>query len=315
MFAVFLLALFVLASGVTIVQVVSNPLISMLGAPATAHSRLTFAQAFNSLGTTVFPYVGAIVILGSLAAVDHSALTGAALDAYRSAESQVVVYTYLGLAVALAVVALLVWFNRTKLVETPAPSTNMLAAFSLLKRPRFAFGALCIFLYVGGEVAIGSLIVNYLEQADVLGMGAEEAGKHVALYWGGAMVGRFIGAYLLRIISPGKVLASAAAITIALLIISANSTGAVSGWSLLAIGLFNSIMFPTIFSLASEGLGNRAAEGSGVICMAIVGGAIVPYITGVAADAAGLKMALTVPAICYAIILAFGWYARRPAIK
>jgi FHS family L-fucose permease-like MFS transporter len=314
-FATFLLALFVLASGVTIVQVVSNPLISMLGAPKTAHSRLTFAQAFNSLGTTVFPYVGAIVILGSLATVDHTQLTGAALSAYRTAESQVVVSTYIGLAIALALVALVVWFNRTKLVETPAPATNMLAAFSLLKQPRFAFGALCIFLYVGGEVAIGSLIVNYLMQADVLGMGAEDAGKHVALYWGGAMVGRFIGAYLLRVFSPGKVLASAAAATILLLLISANSTGLVSGWSLLAIGLFNSIMFPTIFSLASEGLGERAAEGSGVICMAIVGGAIVPYITGVAADSVGMKMALIVPAICYALILAFGWYARRPAIK
>jgi FHS family L-fucose permease-like MFS transporter len=314
-FATFLLALFVLASGVTIVQVVSNPLISMLGAPKTAHSRLTFAQAFNSLGTTVFPYVGAIVILGSLATVDHTQLTGAALSAYRTAESQVVVSTYIGLAIALALVALVVWFNRTKLVETPAPATNMLAAFSLLKQPRFAFGALCIFLYVGGEVAIGSLIVNYLMQADVLGMGAEDAGKHVALYWGGAMVGRFIGAYLLRVFSPGKVLASAAAATILLLLISANSTGLVSGWSLLAIGLFNSIMFPTIFSLASEGLGERAAEGSGVICMAIVGGAIVPYITGVAADSVGMKMALIVPAICYALILAFGWYARRPTIK
>ncbi|WP_332876652.1 sugar MFS transporter [Massilia sp. S19_KUP03_FR1] len=315
MFATFLLALFVLASGVTIVQVVSNPLISMLGAPKTAHSRLTFAQAFNSLGTTVFPYVGAIVILGSLATVDHTQLTGAALSAYRTAESQVVVSTYIGLAIALALVALVVWFNRTKLVETPEPATNMLAAFTLLKQPRFAFGALCIFMYVGGEVAIGSLIVNYLMQADVLGMGAEDAGKHVALYWGGAMVGRFIGAYLLRVFAPGKVLACAAAATILLLLLSANSTGLVSGWSLLAIGLFNSIMFPTIFSLASEGLGNRAAEGSGVICMAIVGGAIVPYITGVAADAAGLKMALIVPAMCYALILAFGWYARKPAVK
>lgn len=315
LFIVFLAALFVLASGITIVQVVSNPLISMLGAPATAHSRLTFAQAFNSLGTTIFPYVGAIVILGSLAGVDHSQLTGDALSHYRSAETQVVVYTYLGLAVALAVVALLVWINRTKLVETPAPATNMLAAFSLLKRPRFAFGALCIFLYVGGEVAIGSLIVNYLEQADVLGMGAEAAGKHVALYWGGAMVGRFIGAYLLRVFSPGKVLATAAAITILLLLVSANTTGYVSGWSLLAIGLFNSIMFPTIFSLASEGLGDRTAEGSGVICMAIVGGAVVPFVTGVAADSVGLKMALIVPAICYALILMFGWYARRPAVK
>jgi FHS family L-fucose permease-like MFS transporter len=314
-FGVFLLALFVLASGVTIVQVVSNPLISMLGAPKTAHSRLTFAQAFNSLGTTVFPYVGAILILGSLAGVDHTQLTGTALSDYRTAETQVVVYTYLGLAAALAIVALLVWVNRTKLIETPVPATNMMAAFSLLKRPRFAFGALCIFLYVGGEVAIGSLIVNYLMQGDVLGMGAEDAGKHVALYWGGAMVGRFVGAYLLRVFSPGKVLASAAAITVLLLLISANSTGLVSGWSLLAIGLFNSIMFPTIFSLASEGLGERSAEGSGVICMAIVGGAIVPYLTGATADSVGMKMALIVPAICYAIILAFGWYARRPAIK
>jgi FHS family L-fucose permease-like MFS transporter len=315
LFAVFLLALFVLASGVTIVQVVSNPLISMLGAPKTASSRLTFAQAFNSLGTTVFPYVGSILILGSLASVDHTQLTGAALGAYRTAETQVVVNTYLGLALALAIVALMVWINRTKLVETPAPATNMLAAFSLLKQPRFAFGALCIFLYVGGEVAIGSLIVNYLMQADVLGMAAQTAGEHVALYWGGAMVGRFIGAYLLRVISPGKVLASAAAITILLLLVSANTTGVVSGWSLLAIGVFNSIMFPTIFSLASEGLGNRTAEGSGVICMAIVGGAIVPYVTGAAADAVGMKMALIVPAVCYALIMAFGWYARRPAVK
>jgi FHS family L-fucose permease-like MFS transporter len=315
LFATFLLALFVLASGVTIVQVVANPLISMLGAPATAPSRLTFAQAFNSLGTTVFPYIGSIVILGSLAAVNHKELTGAALTAYRAAEAQVVVYTYVGLAIALTFVALMVWINRTKLAETPAPATSMLAAFSLLKQPRFAFGALCIFLYVGGEVAIGSLIVNYLMQADVLGMGAEDAGKHVALYWGGAMVGRFIGAYLLRVFSPGKVLASAAAVTMLLLLVSANSTGLVSGWSLLVIGLFNSIMFPTIFSLASEGLGNRAAEGSGVICMAIVGGAIVPYITGVAADSVGLKMALIVPAVCYAVILAFGWYARRPTAR
>lgn len=313
-FVIFLVALFVLASGITIVQVVANPLISMLGAPNTAHSRLTFAQAFNSLGTTVFPYVGAILILGSLASVDHTQLAGAALDAYRTAETQVVVHTYLGLAIALAVVALLVWFNRNKLVETPAPHTSMMAAFGLLKRPRFAFGALCIFMYVGGEVAVGSLITNYLMQADVLGIGAQEAGKHVAWYWGGAMVGRFIGAYLLRVFSPGKVLASAAAITIALLLISANTTGALSGWSLLAIGLFNSIMFPTIFSLASEGLGNRAAEGSGLICVAIVGGAIVPLLTGFAADAVGLKMALIVPAICYALILSFGWYARRPAV-
>jgi FHS family L-fucose permease-like MFS transporter len=182
----------------------------------------------------------------------------------------------------------------------------------LLTRPRFAFGTLCIFLYVGGEVAIGSLIVIYLMQANVLGMEAGLAGKHVSFYWGGAMVGRFVGAWLLRMFAPGKVLACAAATVIALLTLSANTTGLVSGWSLLAIGLFNSIMFPTIFTLASEGLGRRAAEGSGVICMAIVGGAIVPLVTGHAADLWGLKHSLIVPACCYFTILAFGWYARRP---
>jgi len=310
-FATFLLALFVLAAGITIVQVVANPLISMLGKPSTASSRLTFAQAFNSLGTTVFPYVGAILILGSLATVDPGTLSGAALDAFREEETRVVVHTYIGLAIALAVLAFAVWMNRRKLVEQPAPEESILRAFDLLKQPRFAFGALCIFLYVGAEVAIGSIIVNYLMEADVLGMGAEEAGKHVPLYWGGAMVGRFIGAGLLRLFSPGKVLAFAAGMTIALLVVSGTSTGLVSGWSLLAIGLFNSIMFPTIFTLACEGLGRRTAEGSGLLCVAIVGGAIVPLLTGYAADVAGLKMSLVVPAVCYAAILLFGVYARR----
>ena len=311
-FATFLVALFVLASGITIVQVVANPLISLLGAPQTAHSRLTFAQAFNSLGTTVFPYVGAILILGSLATIDPTTLSGAALDAYRAAETQVVVKTYIGLAIALTVVAALVWHNRNKLVEARAPKVSMLRAFELLGQKRFAFGALCIFLYVGAEVAVGSVIVNYLMEANVLGLSAEEAGKHVPLYWGGAMVGRFIGAALLRMFSPGKVLACAAGMTIALLLVSANTSGMVSGWALLAVGLFNSIMFPTIFSLACEGLGERAAEGSGLICMAIVGGAIVPLLTGHAADAVGLKMALLVPVVCYALILCFGVFARRP---
>ncbi len=312
-FAIFLGALFVLAAGITIVQVVANPLISALGAPASAHSRLTFAQAFNSLGTTIFPYVGSILILGSLATVDPATLSGAALDAFRTQETNVIVSTYSGLALALVVIAALVWLRRKRLVETPEPATGMLQAFTLLRRPRFAMGALCIFLYVGAEVAIGSLIVDYLMQADVFGVGAVEAGKHVPFYWGGAMVGRFVGAWLLRLFAPGKVLATAAGTAIALLLISANSGGAASGWALLAIGLFNSIMFPTIFSLASEGLGARAAEGSGLICMAIVGGAIVPLITGSAADVTGLKMALLVPAICYAVILGFGVYARRPA--
>jgi FHS family L-fucose permease-like MFS transporter len=313
-FTLFLLALFVLAVGITTVQVVANPLISMLGRAATASSRLTFAQAFNSLGTTIFPYVGSMLILGSLATVDPAKLSGEALDAFRGVETRVIVHTYLGLAIALLVLAAVVWLRRKALVETPAPATPILRAFNLLTRPRFAFGTLCIFLYVGGEVAIGSLIVSYLMQSSVLGVAAEEAGKHVPFYWGGAMVGRFIGAYVLRLFAPGKVLACVAAVVIALLTFSALSSGSASGWALLSIGLFNSIMFPTIFTLASEGLGTRAAEGSGVICMAIVGGAIVPLVTGKAADLWGLKQSLAVPAVCYFGILAFGLFARRPLV-
>jgi FHS family L-fucose permease-like MFS transporter len=312
MFGLFLLALFVLASGITTVQVVANPLISMLGRPETTSSRLTFAQAFNSLGTTIFPYVGSILILGSLASTDPKTLSGAALDTFRSVESRVIAHTYVGLAIALAILAAVVWLRRKALVEVPAPHTPILKAFNLLTRPRFAFGTLCIFLYVGGEVAIGSIIVNYLMQPTTMGIDAATAGKHLQFYWGGAMVGRFIGAYVLRIFSPGKVLACVAGIVIGLLLISANTTGPVSGWCLLSIGLFNSIMFPTIFSLANEGLGRRAAEGSGVICMAIVGGAVVPLLTGNAADIWGLKQALVVPAACYCGILLFGWFARRP---
>jgi len=312
LFGWFLLALFVLAAGITTVQVVANPLISMLGPPATTSSRLTFAQAFNSLGTTIFPYIGSILILGSLAKIDPQTLSGAALDRFRGVETRVVVHTYEGLAIALAVLAALVWLERKRLVEAAVSPAPILRAFNLLTRPRFAFGTLCIFLYVGGEVAIGSMIVNYLMQPSTLGLAAEEAGKHVPFYWMGAMVGRFVGAYVLRLFSPGKVLACVASAVMALLLISANSAGAVSAWSLLSIGLFNSIMFPTIFSLASEGLGKRAAEGSGVICMAIVGGAVVPLVTGNAADYWGLKQALIVPAVCYFGILIFGWVSRRP---
>jgi FHS family L-fucose permease-like MFS transporter len=312
-FGVFLAALFVLASGITIVQVVANPLISLLGPPATAHSRLTFAQAFNSLGTTIFPYVGAIVILGGLATVDPKTLSGAALAAYREVETRTVVHTYLGLAAALLVVAAVVWNRRSRLHETHAPARSLLASLDLLGRRRFGLGAMCIFLYVGAEVAIGSLIVSYLMQPDILGLAQADAGRLVPFYWGGALVGRFVGSAALRAIAPGKVLAGVAVAAIVLLFVAATAGGPTAGYALLAIGLANSIMFPTIFSLASERLGSRAAEGSGVICVAIVGGAIVPVLTGAVADATRLSVALAVPAACYAVIAAYGIYARRQA--
>jgi MFS transporter, FHS family, L-fucose permease len=313
-YGVFLLALFVLASGVVIVQVVSNPLISLLGKAETTHSRLTFAQAFNSLGTTVFPYFGAILILGGLAAVSADTLSGVELDAYRTAESQAIVNGYLGLAVALAIVAAVVWMFRNTLKGEQHEPSSLLGGFKLLSRPRFGYGALCIFLYVGAEVSIGSLIVNYLMQAHVMGLEEQAAGKLIGLYWGGAMVGRFIGSAILRVVSPGMVLAFVSAGAIILILVSISTTGSVSGYSLLAIGLMNSIMFPTIFSLACEKLGPRAADGSGIINVAIFGGAVVPLLTGIIADATGsLAQAFILPAICYAIIAGFGLFARRPA--
>lgn len=306
-FAPFLLALFVLGAGITLVQVVSNPLISLLGAPRTAHSRLTFAQFFNSVGTTVFPYVGAALILSNLPNPERYA----SAQALRGAETAVITRAYVGLAIFVALIALVVWTQRRKLNEAPRPAANPFRALTLLRRPRFALGVGCIFLYVGAEVAIGSLIVNYLMQADVMRLGAEAAGKHVPFYWGGAMVGRFVGAAILRRVSPGRVLAVACGAAIALLAAAGTAPGAAAGWALLAIGLFNSIMFPTVFTLASEDLGERAAEGSGVICMAIVGGAVIPPLTGWFADQAGLRLALIAPALCYVAILAFGLYAAR----
>ncbi|WP_324808232.1 sugar MFS transporter [Sphingomonas sp. LY29] len=315
-YGLFLLALFVLGSGIVIVQVVANPLISLLGPAKTVHSRLTFAQAFNSLGTTVFPIVGSALILGGLAAVSANELSGAELDAYRTAETSAIVSTYFGLAVALAVIAGVVFMFRNRLKGEQHVKGHPLAGFELLKRSRFGYGALCIFLYVGAEVAIGSLIVNYLMQAHVLNLSDGEAGKLIAYYWGGAMVGRFIGSYFLRIFSPGKILAFVAIGATALILISANTTGELSAYSLLAIGLMNSIMFPTIFSLACEKLGSRAADGSGIINIAIFGGAVIPLLTGMLADASGsLAFALILPAICYIIIAGFGIFARRPETR
>lgn len=310
LYIAFLGALFVLASGITIVQVVANPLISKLGPARTAHSRLTFAQAFNSAGTTVFPLVGSALILGSLAQIDPNSLSGADKIAFLTRETAVISSTYIVLAIALGLLAGLVWLGRKRLVEGPVQGSSKVA-FDLLKRPRFAFGVLGIFVYVGAEVSIGSILINYLMQADTLAIAAENAGRFVAFYWGGAMVGRFIGSGVLRLVHPGLVLLGVASAAGLLLAVSALGTGLVSGYALIAIGLMNSIMFPTMFSLASEGLGLRAPEGSGIICMAIVGGAVVPVMTGLVADAATLRVALAVPFACYAIIAAFAVYCWR----
>jgi len=325
-YGLFLFALFVLATGVVMVQIVSNPLISLLGPARTASSRLTFAQGFNSIGTTIFPFVGAVLILGGSAQsfwdvsrVVDPACAGTAnapemSTVNRIAESQMISHTYLGLALALLVIAGVVWSFRNRLQGERHEVTSLTASFDLLRRPRFAFGALCIFLYVGAEVAIGSTLVNYLKSDHTLCLTGQSAGKQLLYYWGGAMVGRFIGSAVLRAISPGKVLAGVSIGAIVLVLVSIFTHGATAANTLLAVGLVNSIMFPTIFTLACEKLGDRAADGSGIINVAICGGAIVPVLTGMLADTLSLSLALLLPVACYVVIAAYGIYARRPAV-
>jgi len=311
-YAGFLVALFVVAAGITLLQVAANPLITLLGDPRSAHSRLTFSQAFNSLGTTVAPFIGAHLMLNSTAATVPD--NAGELVTFQHAQAQIVWHTYAGLALLLALVALVFWRRRRALDGGQAHHAAGLAgSIGLLRRPRLGFGVAAIFLYVGAEVAIGSVLINYLSQPDILGLDERAAGERVSLYWGGAMVGRFVGAWILRRFPPGKVLACFALMAGLLVMTSSLSTGAAAGWSLLAVGLFNSIMFPTIFSLALEGLGERTPQGAGLLCMGIVGGALVPLVTGVVADATALGHALWVPVACYLLIVGFGWYARRPA--
>jgi FHS family L-fucose permease-like MFS transporter len=300
-YPLFLAALFVLASGITLLQVAANPYVAILGRSETAASRLNLTQAFNSLGTTIGPFLGSTLILGA------AAVAGAQIDAAR--EIQTVQGPYIGLAVALFVIALV--FSQFKLpvvtgmdATTAQPGANDVP--SVWKHTHLVLGAVAIFVYVGAEVAIGSFLVNFMSQPSIGGLAEGVAGKYLSLYWGGAMVGRFIGSAVLRRLKPGNVLAFNAACVIVLLTIAMMSGGKVAMWSVLAIGLFNSIMFPTIFTLAIDKLGRHTGEGSGVLCMAIVGGAIVPVVQGFFADNIGILLSFFVPAVCYGYIVYYG---------
>jgi len=311
-YAGFLLALFVMASGITLLQVAANPLVALLGSEQTSHSRLNLAQAFNALGTFVGPLLGSWLILrhGLAAPADLAGLTPEALATYRKTQAHDVQGLFWGIAAGLAVLVLLFWrfrFFRAEVERRQAGGTPVL---ELLRRPRLALGILSIFLYVGAEVSIGSVLTNYLMLPAVLGLGAASAGNCVSLYWGGAMVGRFIGSAVLRRAAPGLVLACCAAGAALLACTSALGTGLFAAAAILAVGLCNSIMFPTIFSLAIEGLGEDTPRGSSMLCVAIVGGAVVPVLTGHVADQAGLAWALLVPALCYLGIAGYGLLAR-----
>jgi MFS transporter, FHS family, L-fucose permease len=310
-YGLFLGALFVLAAGITILQVAANPYVTALGDPATASSRLTLTQAFNALGTTVAPALGGLLILpGAVLSLEQlDKLAAAEQAAYRAKEAAMVQGPYLALAAALLALALLFAFARLPRITAHAADADgaKTRLRDALRHRHLLLGVVCIFVYVGAEVSIGSFLISFMGESQIAGLSHAAAAPYVSYYWGGAMVGRFVGAAVMRHISPGRVLAFNAAASVLLILSATQTQGALAMGSLLAVGLCNSIMFPTIFSMALHKLGPATGQGSGLLCMAIAGGAIVPFAQGAVADHAGLQPSFLVPAACYLFILYFGW--------
>jgi FHS family L-fucose permease-like MFS transporter len=321
-YPLFLFAFFVLASGITLLQVAANPYVAILGKPETSSSRLNLTQAFNSLGTTIAPYLGSVLILSvAIKTADElKQLTAPELSAYHQAHASAVQVPYLILAAALFFIAVV--FAIIKLPEIEASGAGSADGNggsydhkheSAWGYRHLVLGAVGIFVYVGAEVSIGSFLVNFLGQPDIAGLKEVEAGKFVSYYWGGAMVGRFIGSAVQRQIKPGKVLAINAIVASLLVIAAMFFSGSVAMWAILAVGLFNSIMFPTIFTLAIDGLGKHTGQGSGILCMAIVGGAVIPVIQGALADNIGIHHAFVLPVLCYLFIAYYGFKGHIPS--
>ncbi len=313
----FLLALFVLASGITLLQVAANPFVAVLGKPETASSRLTLTQAFNSLGTTIAPLFGSLLILSTAAksSAQIAQMSPSAADAYRLAEASSVQHPYLLLAGALVLLAVAIAAFKLPRIEDVTPAADAGAGSdrkSAWSYRHLVLGAVAIFVYVGGEVAIGSFLVNYFKEPSIGGLTESAGARLVSFYWGGAMVGRFIGTMTLRIWKPAKVLTIHAVVTVGLVLLSMATHGSLAMWSIIAVGFFNSIMFPTIFTLAIEGLGKHTSQGSGILCMAIVGGAIIPVVQGALADAIGIHYGFVVAAACYVYIAWYGLTFRAP---
>src|SRR6266404_5864524 len=333
-FPSFLAALMILAAGITVLQVAANPYVAVLGRPETASSRLNLTQAFNSLGTAVFPWVGARIILGT---------TTAAIAESTSQEANAIVRLYVYFfAVALCILAIGIGMSKLPEIQSAEHHIGEKVNDSLWKHPNLIFGAIGIFVYVGGEVAIGSSIANYLALPNIGHFASNVAdpavryraalavaAQFISLYWLGAMIGRFIGSALLQKIKPGKLLAFAAVMATALVVTSVLCNGHVAMWTILSIGLFNSIMFPCIFTMGIAELGPLTGKGSGLLNMAIVGGAVIPWMVGKTGDiinhryypemiqgetswGQGIHYALVAAALCYLYILFFAVSGSKP---
>ena len=330
-FTIFLIGYFTLAGGITVLQVAANPYVALLGSEEGASSRLNLSQAFNSLGTTLAPVVGALFLLSDSVKSSEEINVLSAIEKadYYVAEAATVQTPFLLIATFIGLLAVVFAFIKLPKVMQQSPKGGYL---SLLKNKLMLMGALGIFVYVGAEVAIGSFLVNYFDDMNLAVLVAENdimmniantiastfnktfsnsdpkslLAIFIIFYWGGAMIGRFVGAYLTKIIAPGKVLSIFALLAIVMIAISINTQGLISMWSILVVGLFNSIMFPTIFTLTLEGLGELKAQASGLLCMAIVGGAIIPFAFGGLIDGFGFKTAFILTMICYGYILYYG---------
>lgn len=303
-FPLFLGALIVVAAGITALQVAANPYVSVLGDSATAASRLNLAQALNSLGTTIAPYLGGVLILGAAVAGQTPA-----------EEAHSVIVPYVGLAVVLFVLALGVGlFRLPQMAETmKTQEKGAHSGPSIWRYRHTVLGAVGIFLYVGAEVSIGSFLVNYFGIREIGGLNKVTAAKFVSLYWGGAMVGRFVGTVVLQKIKAGTALGSVAAIAALLVTTSMLTTGHIAMGAIIAVGLFNSVMFPNIFTLGIAELGPLTGEGSGLLIAAIVGGAVIPLAQGRIADSSiGVHHAFILPVLCYLYIVYYGFKGSKP---
>jgi MFS transporter, FHS family, L-fucose permease len=313
-YPLFLGALIVLAAGITALQVAANPYVSVLGPARTASSRLNLTQAFNSLGTFLAPWFGKAFILSTVAlsVVEMRQLSPDALHAYRQHEAATVKLPYLGLAIALLVLGIVIGRFRLPAMPAAQHSTGDKSLGSVWKYPQLALGTIAIFVYVGAEVAIGSFLVNYFSQSDIGNVTEKVAAGFVSYYWLSAMIGRFIGSAILQKVRTGTLLGIAGLAAATLVCVSMLSFGHIAVWSIILVGLFNSVMFPSIFTLGIAELGPLTGDGSGMLVMAIVGGAIIPEVQGVIADHIGVHHAFILPVLCYLYIVFYAFRGSRP---
>ena len=318
-FPLFLTALIVLAAGMTILQTSANPYVAILGPPRTASSRLNLTQGFNSIGTTVAPWFGSWLILGAavapLSMAAMQAMSAQQLHTYRVQQAATVKAPYIGLSLALFILAVIVGSFKLPVIRYAEAHSE--ASGSIWRHRRLVLGAIAIFVYVGAEVAIGSLMTNYFNLKEIGNMSLQSAAGYLQYYWGGAMLGRFAGAWLLQRVRTQTVLAASAAIAAALVITSMLTFGHAAMWTLILVGLFNSTMFPSIFTLAIDGLGPLTGRGSGLLVAAIVGGAVIPELQGVLADRIGIHHAFLLPVLCYGYIFFYALQgaANKPAAR